>query len=290
MSEEISSTYEIPVLGETPKAVAPVVPAAKAAPAEGGKNAAQDTGDQATPAKPEGDKPDAVAEPTPEQVAKRNQNRLDRKIDKAYRKAAEQTARADFLEKQLNEERQKVAPKQDDGAPKLEQFDYDPEKYAQAVADHRLTQAGKEAEAKQKAEAQKQYQEKLTTAWEEKVERGTEKYDDWQEKVGDLKPVVPFIAALMEAENGDDIAYYLGSNPKEAERIVRLPPISQAREIGKLEAKLLSEPAKPKVPSNAPAPLKPVGGSGSPSTRKLTEIDDQNEFEKRRRATIAQRR
>ena len=39
----------------------------------------------------------------------------------------------------------------------------------------------------------------------------------------------------MEAENGDDIAHYLGKNPKEAHRIAQLHPRSQIREIGKLE-------------------------------------------------------
>lgn len=260
--------------------------APEAATAEGNPNA-QNTEDQATPAKPEGEKPEET--PTPEQEAKRKQNRLDRKLEKAFRQRAEAQARADFLDKQLAEERAKNTPKPE-GKPTLEQFDFDPEKYAEASAKYAITQAGKELEAKQRADSQKQYQEKLTAAWEEKVERGSEKYDDWMEKVGDIKPIVPFVAALMEAENGDDIAYYLGSNPKEAERIARLPPLSQVREIGKLEAKLAAKPVNPKTPSNAVAPIKPVGGSASPSTKKLVDVEDQDEFEKRRRVQIAQRR
>ena len=113
--------YEIPVLGdEKPAPAATETPAAApAAPAEG-ESAAQDTGDQATPAKPEGEEPEKV---TPDQAAKRESRRFERRIDKAYRERAEALARAEILAKQLAEV-QKPTPPQ--GAPKLEQFDFDP--------------------------------------------------------------------------------------------------------------------------------------------------------------------
>jgi hypothetical protein len=247
---------------------------APALPAEGG-TPAQDTGAEATPAKPEA-KPEEV---TPEQAAKRDGRRFERKLDKAYRERAEERARADLLEKRVAELEKPAAP---EGEPKLEQYDYDPEKYADAMAKFAKTQAGKEFEAKQRLEADKQQRENLTAAWEEKAERGAEKYDDWQEKVGQLKPNMPFLAALMEAENGEDIAHFLGSNRKEAMRIAKLPPLSQIREIGKLEANLLAEPVKPKVPSKAPAPIKALSGvassvSGDPSP----EDDDKTWIAKR---------
>jgi hypothetical protein len=63
------------------------------------------------------------------------------------------------------------------------------------------------------------------------------------------------------------MAYYLGSNPKEAERISRLSPLSQAKELGKIEAKLSDNPPVKKT-SSAPAPIAPVTArsSGSPAT------------------------
>jgi hypothetical protein len=66
---------------------------------------------------------------------------------------------------------------------------------------------------------------------------------------------------------GPDIAYYLGSNPKEAERISRLSALMQAKEIGKIESKLADNPPVKKS-SNAPAPIAPVtarSSSGSPA-------------------------
>lgn len=265
--------------------VVPVEPAASATPAT--QADVQNTGDEATPAAPEGEKPEAA--PTPEQEAKRKQNRLDRKLDKAFRQRAEAQAKADFLEKQLAEERAKNSPVQNDGKPTLAQFDYDPEKYADAVAKYATDKAATEAKAKHQEETGKQFQQKLVSDWDEKVARAEDKYDDWQKKVGDLTPNSPFTAAIMEAENGEDIAYYLGTHPEEARRIVSLHPLSQAREIGKLEAKLLSEPQKPQLPSSAPVPIKPVGGSSSPATKRLMDMS-QDEFDKKRKAQIAARR
>gem|GEM_PF-4077849 len=43
---------------------------------------------------------------------------------------------------------------------------------------------------------------------------------------------------MMQADNGDDIAYYLGTHMDEARAINALDPVSQIRAIGRLEAKL----------------------------------------------------
>ena len=276
----MSEAVAIPVFAD--QTVAPAAaPVAKPVPAEGVPSA-QDTGDQAPPASPEA-KPEVV---TPEVAAKREGRRFGRKLDAANKKFYEQQARADLLEKRLAELEKPKAP---EGEPKLEDFDYDPEKYATAKAEHAKSQTEKEFKAKQRTEAGNQERQRLIAGWEEKVARADTKYEDFDEKVGSLQPNNPLLAAIMEADNGEEIAYYLGNNPKEAERIARLQPLSQVREIGKLEAKLLLEPVKPKTPSSAPEPIKPVGGSSSPSTKKLSEMT-QDEFDKRRRVQIAARR
>jgi hypothetical protein len=68
-------------------------------------------------------------------------------------------------------------------------------------------------------------------------------------------------SAIKSSELATDMAYYLGSNLKEAERIFKLPPMMQIKELGKLEARLeAGEPAVKKV-SSAPAPIKPIAGA-----------------------------
>ena len=278
--------FEIPVFAEakvTPETTKPAEAPATPAPAESGTKVAQNTEEQAPSAKPEGEKPEEV---TPEVAAKREGRRFERRLDKAYKARADAEARAQLLEKTLAEERAKNAPKSLDAEPKLEQFDYDPEKYAAAKADYAKAQAQKEYEAKQRTEAGKKTQEKLLADWEEKADRGAEKHADWQEKVGELQPTNPLISAIMEAENGDEIAYYLGTHPKDARRIAELSPLSQVREIGKLEAKLLSEPEKPKAPSKAPAPITPLTGVATIASPEPSDQDDTATWIKKRQKQV----
>ena len=76
--------------------------------------------------------------------------------------------------------------------------------------------------------------------------------------MGELKPVQPWSIAIMKAENGPDIAHYLGTHQTEARKIFALDPYDQIREIGKLELKLQTPASSPKQPSKAPAPISPV--------------------------------
>jgi hypothetical protein len=71
---------------------------------------------------------------------------------------------------------------------------------------------------------------------------------------------------IQSSDVGPELAYYLGSNPKEADRISRMTPFSQAKEIGKIEAKLADNPPVKRTTS-APAPISPVTArsSGSPA-------------------------
>jgi hypothetical protein len=253
------------------------------APAATGSEASQDTGTQATLTAPEGDKPDEV---TPEQAAKREGRRFERKLDKAYKRAAEAQARAELLEKQLAEYRQPKAP---EGEPKLEQFD-DIEKYATAKAEYAKVQAVKGFETTQRQQAQTQEQQRIATAWEAQTEKGADKYDDWTEVVGDVKPTSPWAIAMMDAENAADIAYHLGKNGEDFKRIATLNPVPQIREIGKLSAKLAATPEKPKVPSKAPAPINPLSGAAPTVTEGPSENDDTATWIKKRQKQVHGRR
>ena len=94
------------------------------------------------------------------------------------------------------------------------------------------------------------------------------KYDDFQQVAYNpaLRITDVMAQAIQFSDQGPDVAYYLGQNPKEADRISRLTPLVQAKEIGKLEAKLASDPIVKKT-SSAPAPIAPVKApsSGSPT-------------------------
>ena len=114
----------------------------------------------------------------------------------------------------------------------------------------------------------KKQQSDILEAYHEKEEDARSKYDDFEQVAYNPSiRITPMMAeAIQSSEAGPDVAYYLGANPKEAERISRLSPISQAKEIGKLEAKLVSDPPVKRT-SSAPAPISPVTAksSGSPA-------------------------
>lgn len=114
----------------------------------------------------------------------------------------------------------------------------------------------------QERDVQRQQRETLS-GYADRIEEAKEKYDDFEQVAQNRNlPVTSEMAsAIVTSEIGPDILYHLGSNPKEADRIARLSPVAQVKEIGKLEAKLTAEPPTKKV-SSAPAPITPVKANG----------------------------
>jgi hypothetical protein len=135
--------------------------------------------------------------------------------------------------------------------PPVDQFE-SVEAYAEALADR------KAEERLQQREVQRQQQEVLS-AYQEREEQARDKYEDFEQVAynPNLRITNAMAEAIQSSDAGPDLAYYLGSNPKEADRISRLSPLVQAKEIGRIEAKLASEPVTKKTTS-APAPIAPV--------------------------------
>lgn len=217
----------------------------------------------------------------------KQQSKFDKRIAQLNRKIGEQQARADMLQRQLEESKPKPEVKTD--GIRLEDFDFDVEKYAEAKAKAAEESALKRYQEEQQKQTQTQAQQRLVSDWNGKTSKAEDKYDDFDEVVGELKPTSHLNVAIMQAENGEDIAYYLGKNLKEASRIASLDPVSAIREIGRLEAKLLAEPPKVNAPSNAPAPIVPITNARGKSTKTIFEAESQEEFERLRKEQIKRR-
>ena len=142
----------------------------------------------------------------------------------------------------------------------VDQFE-SPEAYAEALA----YQKAEELLAKREAAKQ---QSAVLESYQEREEAARDKYDDFEQVAYNPKlPITNVMAETIQSSDiGPELAYYLGSNPKDAERISRMTPLSQAKEIGKIEAKLAAEPPMKRTTS-APAPISPVTARsvGSPS-------------------------
>jgi hypothetical protein len=174
-------------------------------------------------------------EPEVEQQTKTfTQEELDaivrKRLDREQRKWERQRAQPPVVEQ----------PKQ---LPSAEQFE-STEAYAEALAVQKAEQLLAQREQ------QKQHTE-LLEAYHDREEQAREKYDDFEQVA--YNPKLP----IRASDIGPEVAYYLGTNVKETERIARLPPILQAKEIGKIEAKLADNPPV-KRSTSAPAPITPV--------------------------------
>lgn len=152
-----------------------------------------------------------------------------------------------------------VTPAVPTEVPTAEQFDS-----PQAYADFIRAEAQKLV---QQQEFQKQ-QAAIVEAYHDKEEEARSKYDDFEQVAynPNLRITDVMAETIRASDVGPDVAYYLGANPKEADRISRMAPILQAKEIGKIEAKLATEPPVKKT-SSAPAPFQPVTARsvGSPA-------------------------
>ena len=126
------------------------------------------------------------------------------------------------------------------------------EDYADALAEY------KAEELLAKRETARQHQD-LLEYYHDREEAARDRYDDFEQVAYNPKLSITEAMAqsIQASDNGPDVLYYLGSNPKEADRIARLSPLLQAKEIGKLEAGMASSPPVRKT-STAPAPIAPV--------------------------------
>jgi len=163
----------------------------------------------------------------------------------------------------------------------LADFAYDEAKY-QA---HLFGEARKQAVQAAREELTKEQQ---TVTHTERVAAHQEREADYAKDLPDYFEIAhyapisgPMAETIMESQNGPAIAYHLGKNPRIAAQIARLPPLQQAREIGRIEATLSVKPKAPTV-SAAPPPAPKIAGSDAKVDKDPAEMS-QKEFNAWRR-------
>jgi hypothetical protein len=106
-------------------------------------------------------------------------------------------------------------------------------RFALGAKEHEERQA---KEAERQAHVQKQYH-RLNNEF----DNASERYEDFDEVVrGEDMPFTPHVRdALLLVENPADVAYKLGKNRSELERISKLHPLDQVREVNKLSFSLM---------------------------------------------------
>lgn len=221
---------------------------------------------------------DDTAEPaaeTTEQQEAHKQSKFQRRLDrqKSARVAAETEAR--LLREQVAKLEAQQTPKQDTGEPKREQFE-DYETYLRAVAkydaaaeaDKRIKSDREERQGREKQAQAAVDHDKTAKAWSERETAFQSEKKDYTETVTSFLNEDEFGSlsesarrGIVESDLGPQLLYHLAKHPEDAERIAELSPTRQIAELGKLEAKLGSPPAK--KASNAPEPPNPVKGGAN---------------------------
>ena len=148
--------------------------------------------------------------------------------------------------------------------PKLEDHDYDTDKYETALeAWYRqkdtVEAARRQAEAQ--AEAQrKAWQDKLDGYAKAKADLRVKDYDDAEATVQESLNTVQQGVLLQGADNPALVVYALGKNPKKAKELAAITdPVKFAFAVAKMEAQLKVNPAK-----RPPAPERAITGSSAP--------------------------
>lgn len=217
------------------------------------------------------------------------QNRID-KLTKDKYDLMEKVERLELEAKDRAAGKEAARAKDEPKKPKMDDYD-DLESYVNALSDFNTQQKIAELKAKESEESEQQSLREIYDSYNEKVAAFSAEHDDFEEVVGrpDLKIPQGVQLAILEMDNGPEVAYFLGSNPDICKKLAEMRPVSAVVQIGKIAAKLESPSPKAKPASTATEPIKPVSGSAR-SARPLSEVDDADEYMKRRRAEKAANR
>lgn len=179
------------------------------------------------------------------------------------------------------EAREQTAPVQAElpklGAkPKLEDHDYDTDKYESALEDwykkRDAVEAVKREQQRQAEEQQRSWQAKLDGYGKAKAELKVRDYDDAEAAVQEALSVTQQGVVLQGAENPALVVYALGKNPKKAKELASITdPVKFAFAIAKLESQLKVQPRKTAPPPErtAPAGNAPISGTTDNTLERL---------------------
>jgi hypothetical protein len=185
-----------------------------------------------------------------------------------------------------------------EGKPDPEKFETHAE-YVEALTDWKLEQREKAAKAEAAKTQFETDQQKAKQAHAERVKAFAEKTEDFAEMMENLDdvPASPALEQLIvSSANSAELLYELAKNPDEAKRIAALPPLSLARELGKIEARLSKQASEaqkpePKKLTNAPKPIDPVSAGKGVVRKSISDPDlPFAEYERLRREQLRKRR
>jgi len=231
---------------------------------------------------------------------------FQKRVDKLNARIAEKEREAEFWRQQALKSQgsgdaksepsaKNASPKAPEGKPLPEQYETHAE-YVEALTEWKTDQKLKDRDEKAERDKAQTEQQKTVQAYLERKEAFSKKtpdFDDVIAEVDDIRVSPAVRDIILSSENGPELAYELAKDRDEYARICKLPPIQAAREMGKLESRILAKPSAPEAKkiTNAPKPLEPVGtGKGSAPKKSIFDPDlSQADYERLRREQMKRR-
>jgi len=227
--------------------------------------------EESAPPEEEIETPEPVEEPEPEK--KPDGDRVQKRINKITREKHEARARAEAAERRLKElEAQKPQAATVAEEPKIEDYDYDDEAHRAALVRYQVAQEMARERERMAIESQETAKQQAAREFQAKVDAAG--IEDYAEVIQNLVEVVPIPETIVDAiqrdERGPELAYYLGNHLDVADKLVGLPPMQAALELGKISAGLSK--GKQIKTTTAPEPVKTVGSGGGTAPKEPEEM------------------
>jgi hypothetical protein len=216
------------------------------------------------------DKPEGEEQKHGKKNAQERIQELVKSRQDAEANAESEKTRANLLEMKLKALEAQATPMEATNRPQRASYANDDD-FVDALTDWKADAAiakreSQHAEARLKAE-----QAEVAQQWDSRQQKAITAIPDYAEVIGKSEVIVPPYVhqALLESEQGPEIAYYLALHPEEAKRIASMKPLAAIKRIAALERDLEDlddgEPVKPKATelpkkSRAPEPINPVKG------------------------------
>lgn len=208
---------------------------------------------------------------------------LAHKRQEAEAKAEASEQRAKALQAQLDALKAQAQPMESTAKPTRTQFTSDDD-YIEALTDWKAQEAVAKRERQQLEARQQAEQSEVAQQWDKRQQEAIAAIPDYAEVIGKSDVVVPPYVhqALLESEQGPEIAYYLALHPEEAKRIAVMKPLAAIKRIASLERDL-AEPdddapaqkaSDPPKKSKAPEPIHPVRGAAASNPGKAESFEE----------------
>ena len=190
------------------------------------------------------------------------EDKVPQGVQKRFNKMTREKYELQARIRELEEQTQKNAPSTELKEPSLEDLNYDQEAYKAALIEYG---------SKKAAQKQTTTQPQVDTVKAEKVAAFSQKLNSYRAEAPDYEDVVSQMPisqvgsdAILEMENGPQVAYYLGNHLDLVDEINALNPVAAALRIADLSRKL--KPAEPKI-STAPDPVSSIKSGGGKVTK-----------------------